>query len=105
QAWNGLASGLEVVGLSERMLHRIKQMAPETRPGQRITSISDPRWRHQDEALTRFLKVRHGILEMATGTGKTRTALKILAALVSRRLVDGAIVATVGTDLLGQWVT
>ena len=41
---------------------------------------------------------------MATGTGKTRTALKILEYLVSNRVIDSVIVATDGTDLMSQWV-
>jgi hypothetical protein len=35
------------------------------------------RWEHQRDALAAFLKAKAGILEMATGTGKTRTALTI----------------------------
>ena len=40
---------------------------------------------------------------MATGTGKTRTALRILSQLMHRHEVSGAIVATDGNDLLSQW--
>ena len=40
---------------------------------------------------------------MATGTGKTRTALRILSELMHRHEVSGAIVATDGNDLLSQW--
>jgi len=60
-------------------------------------------WRHQDEAVADFLEQKSGVLEMATGTGKTRTALKILSALVNSRKVSGAIICTTGTDLLDQW--
>ena len=35
------------------------------------------RWSHQRDAVAAFLKAKNGILEMATGTGKTRTALTI----------------------------
>jgi hypothetical protein len=41
-------------------------------------------WRHQDEAIAAFLNARAGILEMATGTGKTRTAIRIIQELVER---------------------
>ena len=61
------------------------------------------RWIHQKEAVAVFLKSRHGILEMATGTGKTRTALSILNELSERNLVETAVVAAYGTDLLDQW--
>ena len=40
---------------------------------------------------------------MATGTGKTRTALRILSKLLEAGAIEGAIVTTDGTDLLNQW--
>jgi superfamily II DNA or RNA helicase len=66
-------------------------------------NASEARWKHQREAVSEFLKKRHGILEMATGTGKTRTALMIVEELAERGLVSSAIVAAYGTDLLDQW--
>ena len=68
-----------------------------------ISAIKD-RWRHQVEAKQAFLKHRRGILEMATGTGKTRTAISILQHLVNSQDVNTIIVTTIGTDLLNQWV-
>ena len=47
----------------------------------------DQRWMHQREAIEIFLRERHGVLEMATGTGKTRTALQIFAELKERGVV------------------
>ena len=61
------------------------------------------KWRHQDEACAAFLKHRAGVFAMATGTGKTRTALKIEAELRERDLSFTTIVAAYGTDLLDQW--
>lgn len=61
------------------------------------------RWIHQKKAVAAFLKDRRGILEMATGTGKTRTALSILGELSERGLVETAVVSAFGTDLLDQW--
>lgn len=61
------------------------------------------RWRHQVEAKEAFLQHRCGILEMATGTGKTRTAISILQHLVNSRDIKTIIVTTIGTDLLDQW--
>jgi len=52
-----------------------------------------------------FLHQRRGILEMATGTGKTRTALAILAHLINHGSIRTAIVTTDGSDLLDQWAT
>jgi len=61
------------------------------------------KWRHQDEAVAEFVSNRAGILEMATGTGKTRTSLKIASELIERDLIDSIIVTTGGADLLEQW--
>ncbi len=70
--------------------------APAARP-------EDNRWRHQKQALARFLEERHGVLEMATGTGKTRTAINIINELFERNSTKTAIVTATGTDLLDQW--
>lgn len=61
------------------------------------------KWRHQDEALESLLAAERGVLDMATGTGKTRTALKIVRRLVQDRQIDTIIVTTDGNDLLRQW--
>lgn len=63
----------------------------------------DFRWRHQAEAVERFLAKKNGVLEMATGTGKTRTALRIIEKLTSEGTVDTVIVTMRGNDLLEQW--
>lgn len=60
-------------------------------------------WKHQDEALEKFLFWKHGILEMATGTGKTYTAFKIMNRLLTEQKVKRIIVITYGNDLLWQW--
>jgi hypothetical protein len=40
-----------------------------------------------------------------TGTGKTRTAIKILDRLIAEGHIDNAIIAMDGTDLLDQWAS
>ncbi|WP_316979536.1 DEAD/DEAH box helicase family protein [Shumkonia mesophila] len=74
---------------------------PPTRNGP--ADVKYQQWRHQRDALAEFLKHKAGILEMATGTGKTRTALSILNELRERGVVQTTIVAAYGTDLLDQW--
>ena len=61
------------------------------------------KWRHQDDAQKTFLVAERGVLNMATGTGKTRTALKIMTALYERKKISTVIVSTDGNDLLDQW--
>jgi len=48
---------------------------------------------------------KQGILCMATGTGKTRTALKIVKELIDDDLIEKVIITTHKSDLLDQWWT
>ena len=107
EAWTGDAAGLDVEAPSSSVIARLKARAPE-RPPTNAAPLSpgegqDPRWRHQDEAVEAFIDSAAGVLEMATGTGKTRTALRILGRLIQANEIDAAILATDGTDLLDQW--
>lgn len=61
------------------------------------------RWTHQDEAVRCFLEKEQGILEMATGTGKTRTAIRIIEELYREKRIDQVLIITYGNDLLDQW--
>lgn len=65
-------------------------------------AIAD-KWKHQDEALEAFLEKSNGIISMATGTGKTRTALKIADKLIEFNEIKRIIITVSGTDLLNQW--
>jgi superfamily II DNA or RNA helicase len=110
EVWSGESSGITVLPLSKQVLDRIAELAPKSNPAQR-TSPSIParpaeisaKWRHQDDAVREFFRRERGILEMATGTGKTRTALSIARELICGDMVDTVVVSTDGTDLLNQW--
>lgn len=110
-AWNDKAFGLSVHDISEKMLSRLRAVAPDAANFPLLEPLQDKepgeverrRWQHQEEAIEAFLQQRAGILEMATGTGKTRTSLKMLSQLVRESRIDGAIITTDGTDLLSQW--
>lgn len=107
EAWDNIAPGLRVLAPSKAVLERIRERAPRgvlpVAAPDAPQEVVDPRWAHQDEAVAAFLGAGAGILEMATGTGKTRTALKILTALIAKGAIDTAIVTMDGTDLLDQW--
>ena len=60
-------------------------------------------WPHQREAIDIFLKQERGILEMATGTGKTKTTLWIIEELWNSGKIDSVIIAADGNALLDQW--
>jgi len=110
--WESKNEYIEVFKLSEKALKLIKTGAPEKRPFPPKEIPSKPTlqpeptqnmWKHQDEAITRFMAERRGILNMATGTGKTQTSLKIIKKLFSEGAIRTIIISTEGNDLLSQW--
>jgi superfamily II DNA or RNA helicase len=108
EAWDGEAAGLSVLAPSPEVLARLRSVgAPlpssPAQPKLKKAPPVDLRWRHQDEAVEALLGARAGVLEMATGTGKTRTAIKLMSRLIDQGAIDSAIVTTDGTDLLEQW--
>lgn len=105
EAWANETRGLMVIGLAERALERLRIIADREARSPEGPSTDLPRnhWGHQDEAIAAFMRNQAGILEMATGTGKTRTALRILVQLIQDQSLQSAVVSTDGTDLLEQW--
>ncbi len=110
--WSNEDPGAEVYSFPEAAKQKLIRICKERKEGDQGGSgnggILKPedqgkKWRHQDEAITEFLKKERGILEMATGTGKTRTAIKIIEKLVLSSQIRIIIVAMGGTDLLNQW--
>lgn len=63
----------------------------------------EKKWRHKDEALKIFLEKKAGILAMATGTGKTSTAISIANRLFKDNLIDSVVITMIGNSLLSQW--
>lgn len=101
--WENRDPNLRVYEIPEAIRRDLIEVAARSpRPWARQAE-QDDRWRHQSEAIAAFLKAGRGVLEMATGTGKTRTAISILAELRERELVRSAVVVAHGTDLLDQW--
>ena len=99
--WNDSINGLKVLSMSSDVLKKVKAYSHSKKIDSTHNKIN--KWRHQDEAVEGFLKNPHGILEMATGTGKTRTSLKILSKLIDMNKLSAVIICTEGTDLLNQW--
>jgi len=102
--WEG-TEFVEVHKISKETLKRIKENAPSKRPKRikKIPDIDPDIWEHKKKAIEVFLKRKNGILEMATGTGKTKTALEAAKVLYERGEIDSIICTTRGTDLLDQW--
>ena len=102
--WNGSDKGVEVYSFPDAARKKLIRICGRTLiNGPQMEYKEDRKWRHQDEAVTKFLKVERGILNMATGTGKTRTAMKIIQKLYSTGKIKRVIVSASGNDLLNQW--
>lgn len=105
--WNGRTANLEIVDFTKATEEILRPYKRPSRPpavgepGEPYVTVN--KWRHQDEAVSRFLEKERGVLNMATGTGKTRTALRICQTLLDRGDIDSIIVSTDGNDLLDQW--
>lgn len=105
--WNDRKPGVTAFALPDAVASDIVELRTDERPydepPEELRMSSSHRWRHQEAAKDAFLEAETGILEMATGTGKTRTSLKILDSLLREAQLDSLIVATKGNDLLDQW--
>ncbi len=110
--WNGENNFISVYPLSEATLDIIKKLSPSNRPrnGKKEkkedhSTVQFPTWlwQHQRSAVSTFISAKHGILEMATGTGKTTTAIEIIRQLYLTKKIDSIIICTYGNDLLAQW--
>lgn len=102
--WNGKARQTLSIDVSQAIQQKLITYLPRKRATQ-PSAVPSPQalWKHQEEAIANFITARAGILEMATGTGKTRTALTIAQKLLREDHVDSLIIASVGNDLLQQW--
>ena len=99
--WNDEDFNLKIYSIPNAIRSRIFQLRESKSPPYRKQTLN--KWRHQDEAISDFLKHKHGILEMATGTGKTRTAMKIMQQLFQEEKIKKVVITMRGDDLLDQW--
>jgi superfamily II DNA or RNA helicase len=104
--WNNQEPNLRVFPLPEAICQELAELRQQSiRPYGKIQRAeASRRWRHQLEALDRFLSAGgRGVLNMATGTGNTKTALNIAKKLIQDGAIDTIIIAADGNDLLDQW--
>ena len=119
--WNNYARRASVYPIAEAVKNGLIQTAPKTndefailsdrmtkelvkRNREILGSAPPPKeWRHKKLALEAFMERRNGVIEMATGTGKTSVAINILNRLLDEEKINGAIISTFGNDLLDQW--
>lgn len=106
--WDNQDPNVRVLPLPDAIRRNLVQFTnnqgrPYKAPPGKPPTLSQDKWAHQTEAVNSFLEARHGVLEMATGTGKTRTAFKILDELLERAQINAVVITMSGTDLLNQW--
>lgn len=101
--WNNKDKNLMVIPSESAIRQKLISLRYYCRPYSEISCMDACKWNHQEKAVEAFLLARHGILEMATGTGKTRTALKIISKLFAGGTVNHVIITAYGNDLLHQW--
>lgn len=65
--------------------------------------VTEKKWEFQKDAREAFIEAENGILEMATGTGKTRTALSIITQLLKDKKINKIIIQVEKNDLQDQW--
>lgn len=102
--WENEDINIDVYDIPSAIKEKIFKLRKFDRPYKlKKHTLTDSRWQHQKEAEEIFVKMRYGILAMATGTGKTRTALNIANRLLNENNIHKIIVTVSGTDLLDQW--
>lgn len=109
QIWNQRDEQLNCLTLPVTIRDRLAQFTEvgehqrQHQPAGQNEPAKRDKWNHQADAISAFMSRDSGVLEMATGTGKTHTALNILDQLIARDLISLVIVTMSGGDLLTQW--
>ena len=132
KAWEDKLPGLKTKKMNKKVLDMISSYAPtdikkhfkdhniktkfdqikiiNNNENEKLTTIKenyldivDKKWSFQERARKIFIEKKWGLLEMATGTGKTRTALAIATELINENKIDKIILQMYGSDLIDQW--
>lgn len=99
--WNRKDRNLKMFTIPQAVKNKIFELRSPDRPYSLLAGSS--KWVHQDIAVKTFLEKEHGILAMATGTGKTVTAMKIINKLFDSGEIRRVVITMYGNDLLDQW--
>ena len=117
--WQNKNPGLKTISPSLDLLNKIKSRAKENPPDYNeflnildvntknksdpILDNSDERYEFQNKFSDNFLLSKNGYFEMATGTGKTFLAMKIIEKMRISKKINSVIIAIPGNELLRQW--
>ena len=99
--WNRKDRNLKMFTIPQAVKNKIFELRSPDRPYSLPAGSS--KWVDQDIAVKIFLEKEHGILAMATGTGKTVTAMKIINKLFDSGEIRRVVITMYGNDLLDQW--
>lgn len=99
--WNRKDRNLKIFTIPQAVKNKIFELRSPDRPYSLPAGSS--KWVHQDIAVKTFLEKEHDILAMATGTGKTVTAMKIINKLFDSGEIRRVVITMYGNDLLDQW--
>lgn len=99
--WNRKDRNLKIFTIPQAVKSKIFELRTPDRPYS--LPAGSNKWVHQDIAVKTFLEKEHGILAMATGTGKTVTAMKIINKLFDSGEIRRVVITMYGNDLLDQW--
>lgn len=106
EIWNGRRKYIKVFKPSQ-LVKKLIDISPKEYADISYAFADDQKkeidWSHQEKAMNAFLKKENGILQMATGTGKTRTTFKIISKLIQDNKVNSIILCIPGNDLARQW--
>lgn len=100
--WNCKDSNLKIYTTPQAIKDKIFALRTSDRPYHKVKKEKN-KWEHQDKAVDCFVEKEHGILAMATGTGKTVTAMKIINRLFEEGKIRRVVITMFGNDLLDQW--
>lgn len=88
--WNRKDRNLKMFTIPQAVKNKIFELRTPDRPYS--LPAGSNKWVHQDIAVKTFLEKEHGILAMATGTGKTITALRIINQLFEEGRIHRVII-------------
>lgn len=100
--WNCRDKNLKIYTIPSAVKSKIFTLRTSDRP-YTPPKAQYNKWEHQDRAVDCFMEKEHGILAMATGTGKTITAIKIMNRLFEEGKIHRVVITMYGNDLLDQW--
>lgn len=111
--WNGESKRVKIIEATQAIKEKLIQMAPDTieklklEPGKKVSKITVKPWLHQEKAVSTLKNNSYcGIFKMATGTGKTYTALISLEQYFKdiKKYGNRILIIVPQHNLVEQWV-